>query len=196
MSESANPPSETPPPTPHRRSALMWLTAGLGALASAAVALPVVGYFFGFFLKPADERADEWIDLEPVESFRIGATRLVTYENPHQGPKAADGIKRWEGLTAKNACYVRRLSEDQFLVFAVNCAHLGCPVTWFAQSGLFMCPCHGGVYYEDGARASGPPPRGLYRHEWQVVQGRLQILAGHLPSLHDPLDPKDNGRSG
>jgi menaquinol-cytochrome c reductase iron-sulfur subunit len=188
MSESTHSPCPNPPPTPHRRSALMWLTAGLGALATAAVGLPVVGYIFGFFLKPADERADRWIDLAPADSFRLNATKLVTYDNPHQEP--------WDGMTGKNACYVRRQDENQFLVLAVNCAHLGCPVTWFAQSGLFMCPCHGGVYYEDGSHASGPPPRGLYRHEWRIVEGRLQILAGHLPTLHDPLDPKDKGRSG
>ena len=51
---------------------------------------------------------------------------------------------------------------DQFLVLSVNCAHLGCPVTWFPQSGLFMCPCHGGVYYANGEHASGPPPRGCF----------------------------------
>jgi len=47
----------------------------------------------------------------------------------------------------------------KFLILAVNCAHLGCPVEWFQESGLFMCPCHGGVYYANGERASGPPPR-------------------------------------
>jgi hypothetical protein len=35
------------------------------------------------------------------------------------------------------ACWVRRIAGDQFQVFAINCAHLGCPVRWFAQSGLY-----------------------------------------------------------
>ena len=56
------------------------------------------------------------------------------------------------------------MQGDTFQVFAINCAHLGCPVRWFPQSGLFMCPCHGGVYYQDGARASGPPERGLFEY--------------------------------
>ena len=29
---------------------------------------------------------------------------------------------------------------DKFLVLAVNCAHLGCPVSWFPQSGLVHVP--------------------------------------------------------
>jgi Rieske Fe-S protein len=65
------------------------------------------------------------------------------------------------------------MEGQKFQVFAINCAHLGCPVRWFEQSRLFMCPCHGGVYYEDGSRASGPPPRGLYEYNHKVENGEL-----------------------
>ena len=70
-------------------------------------------------------------------------------------------------------------------MFAVNCAHLGCPVEWFEQSRLFMCPCHGGVYYEDGSRASGPPPRGLFEYQWRIADENLEIFAGRLPGLQE-----------
>jgi menaquinol-cytochrome c reductase iron-sulfur subunit len=93
----------------------------------------------------------------------------------------------WDGYTANIACYVRRLGGEQFKVFAVNCTHLGCPVRWFPQSQLFMCPCHGGVYYADGSRASGPPPRGLFEHEYRVRDGQLWIRTGHLPTLATPV---------
>jgi Rieske Fe-S protein len=78
---------------------------------------------------------------------------------------------------------VRRETSSEFKVFAINCAHLGCPVRWFPQSQLFMCPCHGGVYYGDGSRASGPPERGLFTYNWQIVSGELQIDAGQMPTL-------------
>jgi menaquinol-cytochrome c reductase iron-sulfur subunit len=93
----------------------------------------------------------------------------------------------WDGATAKTACWVRHVKGEQFQVFAVNCAHLGCPVRWFAQSRLFMCPCHGGVYYEDGARASGPPPRGLFQYEYEIRQGQLWVRGGQLPTLAGPV---------
>ena len=48
--------------------------------------------------------------------------------------------------TADIPCWVRNVDGQNFQVFAINCAHLGCPVRWFPQSNLFMCPCHGGVY--------------------------------------------------
>jgi hypothetical protein len=52
-----------------------------------------------------------------------------------------------------------------------------------ATSGLFLCPCHGGAYYADGSRASGPPPRGLFQYEHKVDSGRLWIRAGMMPTL-------------
>jgi len=95
-------------------------------------------------------------------------------------------------MTALTGVHVRYQGQgddgkEQFLVLAANCAHLGCPVSWFPQSGLFMCPCHGGVYYETGERASGPPPRGLFHCVWRVKEGKLEIEAPHYPTLHDTL---------
>jgi len=72
--------------------------------------------------------------------------------------------------------------RNQFQVFAINCAHLGCPVRWFPPSGLFMCPCHGGAYYRDGSRASGPPERGLFEYPYKVEDGLVTIQAGELPT--------------
>jgi len=56
-------------------------------------------------------------------------------------------------------------------------------VRWFPQSQLFMCPCHGGVYYADGSVAAGPPPRGLFKYQSKIVGGDLQIFAGQIPTL-------------
>ena len=46
-----------------------------------------------------------------------------------------------------------------------------------------MCPCHGGAYYADGAKASGPPPRGLFRYQSRIENGKLLILGGMMPTL-------------
>jgi Rieske Fe-S protein len=55
-----------------------------------------------------------------------------------------------------------------------------------------MCPCHGGVYYANGERASGPPPRGLFRCPYRVRRvGDLDVLevrAPHYPTLQDTLE--------
>jgi hypothetical protein len=45
-----------------------------------------------------------------------------------------------------------------------------------------MCPCHGGAYYQDGSRASGPPERGLFQYSYKVEDGKLFIKAGEMPT--------------
>jgi Rieske Fe-S protein len=99
---------------------------------------------------------------------------MATFRNPTTRP--------WDGATGTIPCWVRRTAADQFQVFAVNCAHLGCPVRWFPQSGLFMCPCHGGAYYADGARASGPPHTGLFKYKHKIEGDQLWITAGMMPT--------------
>jgi menaquinol-cytochrome c reductase iron-sulfur subunit len=181
---AVQPPTQ-PPTTTGRRRFVQWLGAVLGALAGAAFAVPVVGYVFGALF---ERRPDKWVKLQKADSFADGQTQLVDFDNPYRQP--------WDGDTARNCAYVRRHGDD-FLVFAVNCAHLGCPVSWFPESGLFLCPCHGGVYYADGSRAAGPPPRGLFRYSHEVrADGHLWILAGHIPTLHDPLGGSKKGSGG
>lgn len=162
--------------SPERRGFLVWLSVAFAAATSLAIGLPIVGFLLGPLLR---KRPDEWVDLGPVASFPAQSTRLATFLNPERGP--------WDGMNARTAAYVRRHQGENFEVFAVNCTHLGCPVTWFQESGLFLCPCHGGAYYADGERASGPPPRALYRYPHRVRSGRLEVRAGHLPTLQDPL---------
>lgn len=162
---------------PARRRMLLKLGLLLDGLAGVLVAIPLVGFFFAGFSSKRDQLS--WIALGNLNSFPEGRTRLATYRNPFTRP--------WDGDTADIPCWVRRVQGNQFQVFAINCTHLGCPVRWFQESGLFMCPCHGGVYYEDGSRASGPPPRGLFEYQYKVESGQLWINGGQMPTLANPL---------
>jgi menaquinol-cytochrome c reductase iron-sulfur subunit len=178
----SSPPNPSPAPAaPGRRTFLQWLTGTTAAVAAAFLALPFVAYFLG----PLRKIQVPWISLGPTSRFPLAQTRLATFQNPLGQP--------WDGMSAHMGVYVRNLGLDdeqreRFQVFAMNCAHLGCPVTWFPQSGLFMCPCHGGVYYENGELASGPPPRGLFHCVWRVRGGQLEIQAPHLPTLRNTLE--------
>jgi Rieske Fe-S protein len=186
MSTVPNPPPTNP--LPGRRAFFRWLTYGLGTVAAAAAGVPFVGYLFGARKAPV-----EWVPLGPVTDFPLNQTRWLTFYNPIS--------LKWDGVIAHTGVYVRYQGRDdsaadeaaahKFLVLAANCAHLGCPVEWFQESGLFMCPCHGGVYYANGDRASGPPPRGLFPCVWRVTLVRgaphLDIQAPHFPTLQDTL---------
>jgi Rieske Fe-S protein len=154
-----------------------WLLLGAGAALNGLVGLALAVPIFRYLLAPVrkDSSYKSWISLGPADNFPVGETRLASYKNPYTRP--------WDGETDNVACWVRREGASQFKVFAINCAHLGCPVRWFPQSQLFMCPCHGGVYYADGSRASGPPERGLFTYDYKIAGGQLQIDAGQMPSL-------------
>jgi Rieske Fe-S protein len=154
---------------------MRWLVGLVGAAAAIFLAIPLVRFLVGPLRRPPDR----WVRLGPVGDFPVNETRRATFENPIRQP--------WDGVTAHTGVYVRNRGKGEFLVLAVNCTHLGCGVEWFPQSGLFLCPCHGGVYYEDGERASGPPPRGLYHCVWRVKDGQLYVQAPHLPTLQDTL---------
>jgi len=161
-----------------RRQMLMTLGIALNTVASILFAVPVVGYIFGPSKKKEIKKELAWITLGSLKNFPEGETRLATYRNPF--------VRPWDGDTGNIPCWVRRISADKLQVFAINCTHLGCPVRWFPQSGLFMCPCHGGAYYADGARASGPPPRGLFEYDYKTEGDELFIKAGQVPTLASP----------
>jgi nitrite reductase/ring-hydroxylating ferredoxin subunit len=167
-----------------------WLLLKIGAffniVVGIAIATPVVRYLLG----PARRQGayDSWISLGPIDQFPAGETRLASYKNPYSQP--------WDGATDQTACWVRHVSAGIFQVFAINCAHLGCPVRWFPQSELFMCPCHGGVYYADGARASGPPERGLFEYKYKVMNNELHVEAGQMPTLSNQASLRILNNSG
>ena len=164
-----------------RRHLMLKIGAGLNAIAGALVGVPLLGYAFAAFSR---KPKNSWISLGRLADFSEGETRLVVYRNPVS--------QSWDGDTAEIPCWVRRIEGESFQVFAINCTHLGCPVRWFKESRLFLCPCHGGAFYEDGSHASGPPPRGLFEYQHKVEGGELRVLGGHLPTLAEPLRKEDS----
>ena len=169
-----------------RRGLFMKLGIFFNGLVAVGLAIPVLRYVLSAITRGRDNAYLSWIPVGQVSEFPEGETRLATFKNPFVMPA--------DGQTVNTACWVRRISGDQFQVFAINCAHLGCPVRWFPQSGLFLCPCHGGAYYRDGSRASGPPERGLFEYPHKVENGVVTIQAGELPTPGSPTASLDQER--
>jgi len=157
-----------------RRDLFVKLGILLNGIVGIILAVPIVRYLLSPVARERKAGYESWIPLGNLEQFPSGETRLATYRNPV--------VNTWDGDTADIACWVRNVDGKTFQVFAINCAHLGCPVRWFPQSSLFMCPCHGGAYYQDGSRASGPPERGLFKYDYRIESGKLLIKAGEMPT--------------
>ncbi len=113
-----------------RRWLLLGAGAALNGIVGLALAVPIIRYLLAPVRK--DSSYKSWISLGSVNDFPVGETRLASYKTPFTRP--------WDGQTDNVACYVRREGASQFKVFAINCAHLGCPVRWFPQSQLVHVP--------------------------------------------------------
>ena len=153
-----------------RRRFFARITIFAGSAIAILAGLPVLGFILGPLVKPAKPR---WRPVGALDSFQIGQTVKVEFSDPSPLP--------WSGITAKTAAWLRRLGEGEFIAFSINCRHLGCPVRWVAGAKLFMCPCHGGVYYEDGTVAAGPPPEALARYLVRVNAGQVEIQTSPIP---------------
>ncbi|MEY2485425.1 MAG: menaquinol-cytochrome c reductase iron-sulfur subunit [Verrucomicrobiota bacterium] len=147
-----------------RRRFLEKLSIGLAGFCAAIVGLPLIGFVIAPLFRKVPE---QWVTLGKVSDFQIGKTVTVTVIDTSPLP--------WAGITAKNAVWLRRESDTTFIAFSANCTHLGCPVRWMEGAELFMCPCHGGVYYKDGNVAAGPPPRPLVRYDVRIKNGEVKM---------------------
>jgi hypothetical protein len=165
-----------------------------GGLAAAAIGLPALGFALG----PVFERQKaSWQSVGPVGDFNpvTFVPRVITL---------TPGI----GEAGDSLAYVRRRNPqidtdradryNTFIAISSRCAHVGCPVRWVDAARSFVCPCHGGVYDDQGKRTGGPPPRPLDRFYTRVRAGMLELGPRYSVnsqlrrfSLHDPGESLD-----
>jgi menaquinol-cytochrome c reductase iron-sulfur subunit len=171
--DPTSPPHEAPAPDTQvvaRRRFLARVSVGLGAVGGVALGAPLVG----FVVAPLGRAVPRpFRTVGKVSDFEVGQTVEVKFIDTSPLP--------WAGVTANTGAWLRRVDEKKFVAFAINCAHLGCPVRWLPDARLFMCPCHGGVYYEDGSVAAGPPPHALSEYVVRVQGDEVQIRAEPIP---------------
>ncbi len=165
-------------PNPTRRRFLSRLSAGLGALAGAVIAVPPIGMLLHpLFGRKADPGAAAWSGVGAAARFLVGGppVRVVLKE---------DRVDAWLSSpgTPVGPVIVQRLAADGFRVLSGICPHLGCSVAPKPASERgFLCPCHRSNFGEDGAlvaHADGeanPAPRALDPLEWRVRAGRLEV---------------------
>jgi menaquinol-cytochrome c reductase iron-sulfur subunit len=165
------------------REGFLGLTmAAMAGAVGLVISIPIVGYI----LSPViNQPKNVWrnVRLEApdgtlgevvrVDTIPLGRTQRVTY-------KGASPLA-WAGSTGKLASWLRRTGPEEFTAFSINCTHLGCPVEYLQGGHLFLCPCHGSVFNDDGTVASGPAARPLTRYPVRVRAGRVQILTEPLP---------------
>jgi Rieske Fe-S protein len=158
-----------------------------GGVASAAFALPALGFALGPIF--SDTEPERYEDVGPEADF-----------NPQTYVPKVITLVTDVGEAGKTTIYVRRrdpardtkLTQYPYVAISTRCAHLGCPVRYVQAAERFICPCHGGVYQFDGKVAGGPPVRPLDRFKTKVENGR--VLVGDRFSVDSQLryfSPRD-----
>jgi Rieske Fe-S protein len=173
------------------RRRLMTMSAhGAGGIASAAFALPALGFAVGQIFKRVPF---EWQIIGVPSDFTTDTyeTKVLT-------------IVAGEGEAGKSIAYVRRRNPavdtepsdqyNQYIALSSRCMHLGCPVRYVAAAERFICPCHGGVYNFRGEVAGGPPVRPLDR--FYTLERNGYVYIGPRYSVNNELrrfSPRDPG---
>jgi len=147
-----------------REEFLKLLGLSLSGLMGLLIVAPSAVFMLNYLFVPSRH---PWIKIGSVDSFKEGETIDVHFDDP-------DALS-WEGVTRRLSTWLRREKNNVFTAFAINCTHLGCPVRWEAGADLFLCPCHGGVYYSNGDVAAGPPPMPLHRYPVRIANGQVEI---------------------
>ena len=155
-----------------RRNVLILLVCGGSAAAASVVGIPALIYA----VAPggSGRRLGDWRDIGPLEEFSVGEIEDAVVQ-PAAEAAAVQSIRA--------GVYVWRRTADDVVVFSRSCTDLGCPVTFDRGSHCFLCPCHGGIFDQQGNRMAGPPDRPLYRYEYRVRDGILQVDVSSVPPM-------------
>lgn len=160
-----------------RRKFLNKLSFSLGGLIALGASIPFLGSLFSPLVRSSTDRGDgKWMTIGPESDFPLESMTLIRFENPNP--------EDWSGMTKNSALYLRNDPDEGFVAFHVNCTHLGCPIRWEADSRLFFCPCHGGVFYKNGKVAAGPPSKELARYPTRVTDGIVEFQTGGVPIVN------------
>jgi len=160
------------PPDDDRRTffaKLVWLgTLVFGGLAS----LPLLGAVLDPAVRAGRGRRGRFVRVATLEDLEPG--------KPVKVPVVGDVIDSWTKSPRRRlgAVWVVRGARggaDGVQVFTVTCPHLGCGIDHREGERHFECPCHDSVFALDGARKSGPSPRGMDALETKVEGGQVLV---------------------
>jgi len=151
-----------------RRRFIGFLTQALLAVIGLCLAIPALAYIWAPLRRksPADPEGSSYVEVGSLADLPVGQWRQLTVEVLRQ-----DG---WEKNRVRRSVWIRR-QADTVAVLSPICPHLGCPVNWHPERSEFRCPCHGGIFGENGQLVAGPPPRGMDELAHETRGGQLWV---------------------
>lgn len=120
-------------------------------------------------------RGPLWRPVGRIEDFPVGRVHKAVVPLPHAAA--------WMAGPAEQAVYVWRRAPEEVVVYSRSCTDLGCPLNWDEGSHVFLCPCHGGIFSQEGERMAGPPKRPMDRYLARLRDGLVEIDLHSVPPL-------------
>lgn len=135
-----------------RRDFLKGVQAVLAATGLAAVAGPVVAYFYPPKL---EHEPSEAVPAGNLADLPVGTSTTVPFG-------------RYPAMVVHTAAGLR--------AYSAVCTHFACICQYDPDLDQIVCPCHDGFFSpEDGSVISGPPPRPLKPVPVEVVDGEILV---------------------
>ena len=149
----------------NRRGFLSIATWSIGGLISLTIGIPAIAFLLGPAL--SREKSQSWLRLGSINKVGLGTPTLFKVSLTRKAG--------WLVEEEKLGVYVLTDNGRDFIAMSNICTHLGCRVRWIADQGIFLSPCHFGVFDREGRVISGPPPRPLDRYEVKIEKDQLFI---------------------
>jgi ubiquinol-cytochrome c reductase iron-sulfur subunit len=88
-------------------------------------------------------------------------------------------LDKFKGTDALRVKEFNKTAQEQWIVVAANCTHLGCvPTTTVGDAAGWYCPCHGSQYDVSGRVTRGPAPYNLGVPQYEFVSATKIRLFG------------------
>lgn len=149
--------------SPVRRKLLGWIVGIINLSIFAAIFGPVIGFVGSPLTR---KRQWKWVEIAAIENVPDGSISEIRY-----ALQVRDGYRTVE---REYAVFLRR-NGQQLTAFDPTCTHLGCRIKFQERRRRFICPCHGGVFSDDGRVISGPPPKPLLTHPAKIEEGKVWL---------------------
>jgi len=135
------------------------------AMGGLVLSYGTLGVFVLRFLWPWRKEIKQKIFISQKNNLTLGQT--ITFSTP-SGESYLLSSRLNDGKT-------------EFFAFSNRCPHLGCKVIWESDKNRFFCPCHGGIFNENGLAIAGPPSKAkqtLKKCELSVQDNAIYALLG------------------
>jgi cytochrome b6-f complex iron-sulfur subunit/menaquinol-cytochrome c reductase iron-sulfur subunit len=109
-----------------------------------------------------------WIQTVLFDSLREGEPKRIALIADHR-----DAWTLEKSVELGSAWVVRQ--GETVLAWSATCPHLGCAIDRSATALGFYCPCHDSAFDAEGARVTGPSPRGLDTLSTRVEGGFVMV---------------------